>query len=157
MTRAPDHFVEDRSALRPGDAAAAVIVLDDGRYLLQLRDDKPGIFFPGHWGLFGGGVEPGERPADALRRELREELDLDVDEPRPLTRFEFDLAPMGLPRIYREFFELRLPAAAARTLRLGEGQATGAFTREEALALPRVTPYDAFALWFHANRFRLQA
>ena len=157
MTRAPDHFLEDRSALRPGDAAAAVIVLDDGRYLLQLRDDKPGIFFPGPWGLFGGGVEPGERPADALRRELSEELELAVEEPRPLTRFEFDLAPMGLPRIYREFFEVRLPATAAKDLRLGEGQATGAFNREEALALPRITPYDAFALWFHANRFRLQA
>lgn len=152
-----DIHATDRSGLRPGDAAAAVIVLDDGRYLLQLRDDKPGIFFPGHWGLFGGGVEPGERPADALKRELREELDLAVDEPTPLTRFEFDLAPMGLPRIYREFFEVRLPAVAANALRLGEGQATGSFSREEMLGLERVTPYDAFALWFHANRFRLQA
>ena len=136
---------------------AAIIVLDDGRYLLQLRDNKAGIFFPGHWGLFGGGVAAGEKPAEALRRELGEELGLTVGEMRPLTRFEFDLAPIGLTRIYREFFEVRLPAAAVASLRLGEGKALKAFTREQVLAMPRIAPYDAFALWFHANDFRLHA
>jgi 8-oxo-dGTP diphosphatase len=147
--------VSDRSRLQPGDAAAAIIVLDDGRYLLQLRDDKPGIFFPAHWGLFGGAVEPGELPADALRRELKEELDLAVAAPRQLSRFAFDLMPMGLPQIYREYFEVRLPAASMSSLRLGEGEAFEAFTRSQMLALPRVAPYDAFALWIHANHFRL--
>ena len=145
----------DRSSLQPGNAAAAIIVLDDSRYLLQLRDDKVGIFFPGHWGLFGGGVEEGERPIDALRRELKEELGLTVTELRPLTRFEFDLAPMGLTRVHREFFEVRLPAATVPSLRLGEGKAFESFSREQVLALPRIAPYDAFALWFHANEFRL--
>lgn len=143
--------------MQPGNAAAAVIVLDDGRYLLQLRDNKEGIFFPGHWGLFGGGVEEGEQAVDALRRELKEELGLEVVEPRPLTRFEFDLAPMRLKRIYREFFEVHLPAAIVPTLRLGEGSAFQSFNREQVLTLPRLTPYDAFALWFHANDFRLHA
>lgn len=145
----------DRSSLQPGNAAAAIIVIDDGRYLLQLRDDKEGIFFPGHWGLFGGGVEKGEQPAEALRRELQEELGLAAAELRALTRFEFDLAPMGMARIYREFFELRLPAAAVPSLRLGEGSAFEFFSREQVLTLPRVAPYDSFALWFHANQFRL--
>ncbi len=106
-------------------------------------------------GLFGGGVGEGEQPADALRRELDEELGLAVGELRPLTRFEFDLVPMGLTRIYPEYFEVHLLAAAVPLLRLGEGEAFEAFTREQVLALPRVAPYDAFALWFHANEFRL--
>ena len=152
-----DHHVTDRQNLRPGNAAAAVIVLDDGRYLLQLRDNKEGIFFPGHWGLFGGGVEKGEQPADALRRELQEELDLDVLELKPLAHFEFDLVPMGLQSIYRDFFEVNLPATQVSSLRLREGKAFDAFTREQILTLPRLTPYDAFALWFHANLFRLNA
>ena len=35
--------------------AAALITDQHGRYLLQLRDDKPRILHPGAWGLFGGG------------------------------------------------------------------------------------------------------
>lgn len=152
-----DHFVTDRARLQPGDAVAAIIVLDDGRYLLQLRDNKPGIFYPGHWGLFGGGVGSDETPVEALRRELDEELGLTVGEVRLLSRFDFDLVPMGLGKIYREFFEILLPATAIATLQLGEGEDFSAFTRDQALALPRITPYDAFALWFHANEFRLYA
>ena len=152
-----DQHVADRSPLQPRNAAAAVIFLDDGRYLLQLRDNKEGIFFPGHLGLFGGGVDVGERPVDALRRELKEELGLEVAETRLLTRFEFDLAPMGINRIFRDFFEVRLSAAIVPTLKLGEGSAFKSFNRKQVLTLPRLTPYDSFALWFHANDSRLQA
>ena len=37
----------------------------------------PEIFFPDHWGLFGGATEPGESDEQGLRRELMEELTLD--------------------------------------------------------------------------------
>lgn len=62
---------------RPAEAtpiAVCLIVAGDGRLLLQHRDDDPEIFAPGMWGLFGGGIEPGETPAEALLRELQEEL-----------------------------------------------------------------------------------
>ena len=45
-----------------------------------MRDDKPEISFPNHWDLFGGHVEADETPEQALVRELKEELNIDVRE-----------------------------------------------------------------------------
>ena len=42
----------------------------DGCWLMQLRDDIPGIVAPGCWGLFGGHLDPGETAEQALQREL---------------------------------------------------------------------------------------
>ncbi|MBY7193910.1 nucleoside triphosphatase NudI [Escherichia fergusonii] len=49
------------------------LIQNDGAYLLCKMADDRGVF-PGQWALSGGGVEPGERIEDALRREIREEL-----------------------------------------------------------------------------------
>jgi 8-oxo-dGTP pyrophosphatase MutT (NUDIX family) len=54
--------------------AVGLIVAEDGRVLLQHRDDKPGLEGAGMWGFFGGHVEPDERPTQAFLREMREEL-----------------------------------------------------------------------------------
>lgn len=53
---------------------AIAILHSSGQFLLQLRDNIPGIIYPGHWGLFGGHLEPGETPAVAMKRELMEEI-----------------------------------------------------------------------------------
>ncbi|MBN1778606.1 MAG: NUDIX domain-containing protein [Candidatus Buchananbacteria bacterium] len=48
------------------------------KYLFVLRDNKPNIPNPNMWGLFGGGIEPGESPDETIRREIAEEVDIDV-------------------------------------------------------------------------------
>lgn len=53
---------------------AIAILYQQGQFLMQLRDDIPGIVYPGHWGLFGGHLEPGETPDVAIKRELLEEI-----------------------------------------------------------------------------------
>ncbi|ELR99319.1 NUDIX hydrolase [Gloeocapsa sp. PCC 73106] len=53
---------------------AMAILYQQGKFLLQLRDDYPFILYPGHWGLFGGHLEPGESPEAGLQRELLEEI-----------------------------------------------------------------------------------
>jgi len=52
-----------------------------GRVLLLKHRFRPGS----GWGLPGGFVEQGEQPEEALRRELREEVGLEVEEPKLFT------------------------------------------------------------------------
>ncbi|WP_305094362.1 (deoxy)nucleoside triphosphate pyrophosphohydrolase [Prescottella sp. R16] len=54
----------------------AAAVIRDGRLLLAQRTRPPEL--AGLWELPGGKVEQGESPADAVRRELREELGVEV-------------------------------------------------------------------------------
>ncbi|MEY4355584.1 MAG: hypothetical protein RLZZ89_652, partial [Cyanobacteriota bacterium] len=49
---------------------ALAMLKREGRWLLQLRDDIDGIVYPGTWALFGGHIERGESPAQAVQREL---------------------------------------------------------------------------------------
>jgi 8-oxo-dGTP diphosphatase len=58
--------------------AAIILENDKGEILLYLRDNKPDIPFPNHWDLIGGHVEEGETPEEALLREVKEELDIDL-------------------------------------------------------------------------------
>ena len=60
--------------------AAIILENNNGDFLLYLRDNKPAIPFPNHWDLIGGHVEEGETPEEALVREFKEELDLDLKE-----------------------------------------------------------------------------
>ena len=144
-----DYFLEHEGSLTPADAVAAVIVQDNGTYLMQLRDQKPGIFYPGHWGLFGGAIEKGERPEAALWRELEEELHLAPSSIRYLTEFTFDYGSSG--RISRYFYEARMSNIPFNKLMLQEGADVRAFTASDILNRPRIVPYDAFAIWLHAR------
>lgn len=54
-----------------------LLVLPDGKVILQRRDGKA-PFSPNKLALFGGHVEAGEPPDEAMRRELGEETSLDV-------------------------------------------------------------------------------
>jgi 8-oxo-dGTP diphosphatase len=55
---------------------AAAVLVEHGRVLLTQR--KRGTHLAGAWEFPGGKVEPDEDPRDALVRELREEIGMDV-------------------------------------------------------------------------------
>jgi mutator protein MutT len=55
--------------------AGAIITDNRGRVLLLKHRFRPGA----GWGMPGGFMEAGEQPEEALRRELREEIGLEVE------------------------------------------------------------------------------
>lgn len=48
------------------------VAQDTGRMLLNLRSND--VSYPHTWSFWGGKIEKGEQPLDALRRELKEEM-----------------------------------------------------------------------------------
>jgi 8-oxo-dGTP diphosphatase len=70
------------------EIAQALIFDRDLKLLIYLRDDKPTIPFPNHWDLFGGHVETGETPEQALCRELEEEIRVTLETWQLFRRYE---------------------------------------------------------------------
>ena len=143
-------------ALPTADAVAAILVTPDRRFLLQQRDELPGIWYPGCWSLFGGGIDPGETELEALRRELREEIGFVPEHASLFTRFHFDLGFAGGRVHFRTFFEVPILPEAMATMTLGEGRAMQLMPADEALAAVPTTGYDQFALYLYVHRARIR-
>jgi 8-oxo-dGTP pyrophosphatase MutT (NUDIX family) len=108
----------------------AIPVNPEGKILLQQRDDRPDLSYPGCWATFGGQVEDGETPDEALRRELLEEIELVL--PMILWRIDDDLMERDDQTIIAESYTYvgRIDLAASE-ITLNEGQALGYFGPED--------------------------
>jgi 8-oxo-dGTP pyrophosphatase MutT (NUDIX family) len=141
--------------LYPAHSVGAIIVTPDNRFLLQRRDHVPHIWFPGAWGLFGGAIDRGESERDALRRELREEIGLELGAARPFTRLQFDCGFVGDGVIDRAFFEVPIEPDAVAGLRLTEGREMALIPGDRVSGLPDLIGHDGFALYLYLHRARI--
>jgi 8-oxo-dGTP diphosphatase len=85
------------------DVAVAVLIRPDGDFLLTSR--PAGKVYAGYWEFPGGKLEPGETVAQALQRELHEELGIRIGHETPW-RVELVDYPHALVRLnYCKVFE----------------------------------------------------
>jgi 8-oxo-dGTP diphosphatase len=120
----------------PHHQVVAGILIRDHRVLLcHRRADL--AWYPGVWDLVGGHVEPGESARQALARECREELAVNIGDPRLLTQFTTEGLDLTL---------FLVPAWAGEPVNAApeEHQDIGWFTASQvpdlALADPRLAP-----------------
>ncbi len=116
--------------------AAAALVDSDNRVLLSKRPE--GKTLAGLWEFPGGKVDAGETPEQALRRELKEELDIEV--------CETCLAPFTFASHTYNAFHLLMPLYLCRNwegeIAPQEGQEV-AWVRARRLADYPMPPADA--------------
>jgi len=80
---------------------ATALLVRAGRVLLGRRTST--LRFAGMWDAFGGHLEPGETAEDALRRELSEELGVEVTGARSLGEYE-DVDPTSEETFHHHLF-----------------------------------------------------
>jgi len=102
---------------RPVDVAVGVLLDRDGRFLLTSRPE--GKVYAGYWEFPGGKLEAGETVEAALRRELHEELGIDIGAIQPwrveIVDYEHARVRLHFCKVYdwRGEFEMRERQAMA--------------------------------------------
>jgi 8-oxo-dGTP pyrophosphatase MutT (NUDIX family) len=104
--------------------AARVLLIDEADRVLMFHGIDPADPTDVYWVVPGGGLEPGETPAQGAARELFEETGLRVQPAElgdPVFRNTVDFSFNGSPyRQEQDFFLLRVPAWEVDTSNLDE-------------------------------------
>ena len=101
-----------------------IFVNDKEEILLFLRDDKPALPYRNMWDVPGGHVESDETPQECIVREMKEEMNLNLQDFQLLCHKEFD------DRIEYTFWKKQ--NLEIEKINLLEGQCLKWFTRQEA-------------------------
>ena len=114
----------------------AILVNPHGQILLQQRDDKPGLLYANHWTTFGGSIEDGETPDEAIQRELLEEIEL-APQLRLWKVFDNPVQRVtGEWVTVEQYIYIGLIDRLMTEITVNEGQAVGYFGVEDLEGLP---------------------
>ncbi len=113
------------------DVSVILLYTTEGKILLQHRADDARRL-PGYWAFFGGGIDEGETPLQAVVRETREELEYDLVDPECVMMQDLET---GKKYVYCAPFD------SAQSITQHEGQGYGWYTVDETLGL-KVIEHD---------------
>lgn len=111
--------------------ANCIVMNEDREILLIERDDIEWIKYPGYWCCPGGHIDPDESPLEAMVREVKEEVDLDVRNVAFLGH-AYDPVYSGWNHYYFAKTDAR---SSDVVLQDGEGQGARFFSFEETKSL----------------------
>ena len=128
--------------------SAKAIIIFNKKYLLQLRDNKKNIFFPGYWGLFGGRIDKNELQFKAVKREIKEETNLKVKVIRKILAVDFSM--IGLKK-ERNIIYYDCKVLKSKKIILNEGKKYNFFSFDQIKKL-NIIPMDFVAINCHYHK-----
>tara|TARA_Y100000310_G_scaffold272474_1_gene287436 strand:+ start:3868 stop:4278 length:411 start_codon:yes stop_codon:yes gene_type:complete len=102
-----------------------IAVNKKGEVLAFLRDDIPDIKYPGKWDLLGGHIEEGESPEEAIEREIKEEIEVNIARYMKFRYYEWE---DQIEHVYFMVLDLDLNETPCN-----EGQRLDYFSKEEIM------------------------
>lgn len=129
--------------------ASAVIIFYKNKILLNLRSNNKNIFYPKHWGCFGGAKNFNEKYIDAAIREIHEETNIKISKKNLNFFFNLNFTYPGTNKIViRNFYTLNINNINyfKENFILSEGLDFKFFTKKSFLKIKNVVPYDKFAI-----------
>ena len=126
------------------NGASIIFINYKNEILLLLRDNIPTIPYPNMWDLPGGHVEDNESPEKCIVREMKEELNINLDRFNPFSVDEFS------DRVEYTFW--KKVNFDISQVKLNEGQMIRWFTETEAMKTKLAYGFNQIVECFFAKK-----
>ena len=121
-----------------------IFINPQNQVLLFLRDDKPDLPYRNMWDLPGGHVEPAEIPEETFVREMKEEMDIELEDFHFLCKKEF--------KDRTEYTYWKEVDFKIEEINLMEGQCLKWFTRDETAETELAYGFNKIVEKFYRSR-----
>jgi mutator protein MutT len=126
---------------------AVIILYDKDKEILLQHRAEDAKRLPGYWAFFGGGIEAGETPKQAVRRETLEELNYTLKNPRLIMKQDFlSKDETNEKHVFMEEYD------PGKKITLGEGQNLGWFHLSELDRL-KIVDHDIEVLKYIKDKY----
>ena len=131
------------------------VLFIQNKFLVQKRSNKKNIYFPNLYGVFGGGLNSGEKFPRGIQREIYEELGLNFDlkEIKYFLKISINSKHFKKFRI-RKYYSIRISNKHLKLIKLNEGQSFHLLSIKQIKKLNFV-PWDLSAILYFNNYIKI--
>lgn len=131
--------------------SVGAIIYFKNSYLIQKRSLKKNIYFPGIFGVFGGSTNKFERTDKAIIREIKEELNIDLNynQVKFFLKISIHSKHFKTKRM-RYYFGINIKKKQLKSLDLREGDSFHLFNLEKIKKI-KFVPWDLSAILYFNN------